>query len=139
MKTLPDDLTRLKCGIRPVAPGGAWTSDPAAAWIIDDLVKSDILAAAAAVNRLAYTSAELLNRRTPLPGGACLVFPYHDAAGNDAHYCRVKPERPRVPRRDGEDRPIKYDAPAGRPARLYIPPAAVTGLIDPKTMLILLR
>lgn len=142
MNRLPDDLTLLKVGIKPVATGGRWTDDTAAAWIIRDLEKSGILPAAAAENRLAFTScpkriAELLNRRSPLPGGSSLVISYFDAAGNDVHYCRLKPERPRMERRDGEDRPVKYDAPAGCPARLYIPPAAAPGVRDPKAELIL--
>lgn len=138
---ITNNLARLKGGIRPVAADGTWTPDPAAAWIIADLEKSGILPAAAAANRLAYTScpdriAELLNRRTALPGGCCLVIPYVDAAGNDLHYCRLKPERPRSERRNGESRPIKYDAPSGCRARLYIPPAAAPSLLDPKAPLI---
>jgi hypothetical protein len=138
---LPDDLTRLKGGIRPVAADGAWTPDPAATWMIDDLKKSGILPTAAAANRLAYTAspeqiAQLLNRRTPLPGGCCLVIPYFDAAGDSIYYCRLKPERPRPECRNGADRPVKYDAPNGCPARLYIPPAAVPRLSDCNTRLI---
>jgi hypothetical protein len=138
---ITNNLTRLKGGIRPVAADGTWTSDSAAAWVIADLEKSGILSAAAAANRLAYTScpdriAELLNRRTALPGGCCLVIPYVDAAGNDLHYCRLKPERPRCERRDGEDRTVKYDAASRSRSRLYIPPAAVPGLLDPKAPLI---
>jgi Domain of unknown function (DUF3854) len=142
MNKIPDDLTRLKGGIRPVAPDGTWTADPAAAWIIADLAKSGITPAAAADARLAYTScrdriAQLLNRQTPLPGGCCLVIPYFDAAGQSIPYCRLKPERPRLEHRNGADRPVKYDAAAGCPARLYMPPAASARLTDCTVPLIL--
>jgi Domain of unknown function (DUF3854) len=138
---LPDDLTRLKGGIRPVAADGHWTPDPAAAWIVADLQKSAINPAGAAANRLAFTGsheciADLLNRRSPLPGGVCLVIPYFDEAAQPVAYCRLKPERPRTETRDGKERPVKYDAASGRPSRLYIPPAAVPGLLDPKALLI---
>jgi hypothetical protein len=141
MLSLPDDLTRLKGGIRPASAGGAWTPDPDAAWIIADLEKSGIHPVAAAANRLAYTScqdriAELLNRRTSLPGGHCLVIPYFDSAGNNLNYCRLKPELPRCEHRDGENRPVKYDAASGCRSRLYIPPVAVPDLLDPKALLI---
>src|SRR5688500_146154 len=125
---LPDDLTRLKGGIRPVAADDQWTRDPAAAWIVADLEKSGISPAAAADARLAFTDSrdrigDLLNRRSPLPGGVCLVIPYHDETGAPVPYCRLKPERPRTEMRDGRERPVKYDAASGCPARLFIPPA----------------
>src|SRR4051812_41721768 len=109
MSKLPYDLACLKGGIHPIAANGYWTRDPAAGWIIDDLKRSGIYPAAAAANGLAFTSnrdriAELLDRQTPLPGGCCLVIPYCDAAGNGVYYFRVKPERPRMERREGADR-----------------------------------
>ncbi|HKB04039.1 MAG TPA: AAA family ATPase [Gemmataceae bacterium] len=136
----PDDLTRLKGGIRPVATGDQWATD-APGWIIADLEKSDISPAVASAARLAWTDSrerigDLLNRRSPLPGGACLLFPYFNAAGKPLDYCRVKPERPRAERRDGEERVVKYEAPSRCPPRLYIPPAAVPGLLDPEALLI---
>lgn len=139
---IPDELTRLKGGFRPVAADDKWSPDPAAAWIIADLEKSGITPAAAAGAVLAFTDSrkrigELLNRRTPLPGGTCLVIPYFDEAGQPVDYCRLKPERPRTETRDGQERAVKYDSPSGRPAHLYIPPAAVPGLHDPDSLLVL--
>jgi hypothetical protein len=109
---LPDDLARLKGGIWPVAAGGQWTPDPAAAWIVADLEKSGITPAGAASAALAFTDSrdrigDLLNRRSPLPGGTCLVIPYFDEAGQRVNYCRLKPERPRIGTRDGRARPVK--------------------------------
>src|SRR4051794_40375079 len=96
---LPDDLTRLKGGIRPIATDGAWTPDPAAAWILADLEASGISPATAA-GAIAYTDirqriGDLLGRRSPLPGGTCAVFPYFGPDGAPLDYCRLKPERPR--------------------------------------------
>lgn len=123
---LSDDLTRIKDGIRAIAVSGAWTADPAAAWAIADLEKSGITPAGADAARLAYTNnrrriGDLLNRRSGLPGGCCLVFPYFTATGLPDEYARRKPEKPRTETRDGEDRVVKYDVPSGCPSRLYIP------------------
>jgi hypothetical protein len=141
MKNITSDQVRRNGGIHPTAVGDEWTPDPAAKWIIADLEKSGITPSTAAAARLAHTDSpdrirELLNRRSPLPGGTCLVIPYFDETGAPADYCRLKPERPRTEKRDGKERAIKYDSPVGFPARLYIPPSAVPGLLDPEALLI---
>jgi hypothetical protein len=140
--TIADDLTRLKDGYFPVARDGAWTTDPDAAWAVADLQKSGITSAAAEAARLAVTKSrprigDLLNRRTNLPGGPCLVFPYFDPAGDPIAYARIKPKQPRVKLQDGEPDLVRYDAPSGCPARLYIPPAVVPYLADLAITLIL--
>src|SRR5262245_4118584 len=140
MSKLPDDLTRLKGGIRPIAVGDRWAPDTPS-WIVADLEKSDITPTIAAATRLAWTDsreriAHLLNRRSRLPDGTCLLFPYFDAAGEPIDYCRAKPERPRAESRDGEERAVKYEAPSGCPPRPYRPPAAGPGLLDPEKVLI---
>jgi Domain of unknown function (DUF3854) len=142
MKNIPDSLTQLKDGISPIARDGEWTKDPAAAWIIADLQKSGIDPNTAASARLAFTStrsriSDLLNRPYALPSGMCLVIPYFDEAGKPVDYCRLKPEKPRLQKRDGEMRPVKYDAPSDLPSRLYIPPAAVPRLLDVNVDLVL--
>jgi hypothetical protein len=139
---IPDELTRLKGGIRPIAVDDKWTSEPAAAWIIADLEKSDIKPATAAASYLAYTSSrqrigQLLCRKTPLPGGTCLLIPYFDERGQPLDYVRLKPEKPRRENRNGECREVKYDSPSGCPARLYIPPVAVPRLAETGVPLIL--
>jgi Domain of unknown function (DUF3854) len=139
---IPDDLTRLKGGVHPVAAGDQWTPDSAVAWIIGDLEKSGITPATAAVNHLAYTGSrdrigQLLNRHTSLPGGTCLVIPYFDEHGKPLDYCRLKPGKPRQQKRDGERRDIKYESPSGCPAQLYIPPTSVPRLADVGVQLVL--
>lgn len=49
--------------------------------------------------------------------GQCLVFPYPDLDGNPSTYSRVRPD---CPRPDGG----KYESPANRPNRVYLPPLA---------------
>jgi DNA polymerase-1 len=58
---------------------------------------------------------------------SCLAFPYYDIDGNLARYdrdgkattyLRLKPD---VPRKDEEDKPVKYEAPFGTPSRPYFP------------------
>jgi hypothetical protein len=135
MKKPPDSITQLKEGIRPIAIGDQFTTDSSAAWILSDLPKSGITAATAKEACLSYTSSRdrighLLNRRTHLPSGSCLLIPYFEVGGAQADYCRLKPENPRQQFRDGEPRAVKYHAPSGQPSRLYIAPGAVAGLSD---------
>jgi hypothetical protein len=141
MKKIPDSLTQLKDRVFPIAMNGQWASDPDAAWIVADLERSAITPIAAGDAQLAYTSSrqligQLLNRRNSLPGGTCLVLPYFDALGQSLNYTRLKPEKPRLQERDGEMRPIKYDAPTSIPSHLYIPPIAVARLNDATVPLI---
>src|SRR5687768_9227765 len=53
--------------------------------------------------------------------GPCLVITYHDAAGRDTGYSRLKPDYPRADPKKDKPGKRKYEAPAGRPNRLYIP------------------
>src|SRR5262249_22809827 len=109
MNKITDGLPPPKGGLPPRPAGQPRGADPPA-WIVADLEKSDITAAIAAAARLDWTDsreriAKVLNRRSPLPGGTCILFPYFDASGQPLDYCRLKPERPRTGTRDGKDRP----------------------------------
>jgi hypothetical protein len=89
----------------------------------------------------------------PPPLGRCLAFPYHAADGypltyvrdgRTTPYVRLKPDRPRVfkvrgrPTRGGrkgeerKPRAVKYEAPAGQPPHLYLPPGLGPLLADPR-------
>lgn len=62
-----------------------------------------------------------------------LVFPYLDQGGQPSGYQVIKPDRPRIK----ADKPIKYEAPQGRPSRIYIPPRTHGVLNDPSCELII--
>ncbi len=72
------------------------------------------------------TLRELLGR-TPGFKGAALVFPYPDSTGRMNGYARLRPDNPR---RDGEGKQVKYEAPSEQPPRLYVPPGTVAALAD---------
>jgi putative DNA primase/helicase len=60
--------------------------------------------------------------------GPCLGIPYFDAHGKRVPYQRLKPDRPR----QGKDgKAVKYEAPKGRPNRLYVPAGVGPALLDP--------
>lgn len=127
--------------IRPVATEGVWTTDSVANWIVADLKKSGITPEGAENAHLGYTCskeliARILNRRSYLPGGSCLVIPYLTATSAPTDYYRIKPERPRVEKRNGVDRAVKYDSASGRPAMLYIPPVAIPKLANTAELIV---
>jgi putative DNA primase/helicase len=78
----------------------------------------------------------------------CLTFPYYDPAGQPMTYAdggghqrtfvRFKPDHPRPDKRDKEGvKKIKYESPAGTPARAYFPPnTRHVVLADPKIPLL---
>ncbi|MBM3983733.1 MAG: hypothetical protein FJ304_26380, partial [Planctomycetes bacterium] len=59
--------------------------------------------------------------------GPCLCFPFVGADGTVTGHVMVKPDRPR--QKDGKA--IKYESPAGTPARAYFPPNTRAALADP--------
>lgn len=59
--------------------------------------------------------------------GACLCIPYLDSQDKPSGYCRLKPD---TPRNDKEGKPIKYEAPKGKPNQLYIPSGTFASLGD---------
>lgn len=76
--------------------------------------------------------AALLNWKHPAVAlGPCLCFPFPAAAG-EAPYATVKPDRPRTK----GDKPVKYESPAGRPLRAYVPPGTRAALADPSAPLV---
>lgn len=76
-------------------------------------------------------AARLLRWRGPARDiGPCLAIPFPHAPG----YVRLKPDRPR---RDGKDKPIKYESPVGQPNRAYFPPDTLPVLSDPSVPLII--
>lgn len=73
---------------------------------------------------------EHLSAKTVNQFGACLVIPYPDADGAPSGFARLKPDRPRKDRKkDGKC--IKYEGPAGKPNRAYIPRCTRAKLADP--------
>jgi putative DNA primase/helicase len=66
--------------------------------------------------------------------GACLCIPYLDSQGEPSGYCRLKPD---TPRKDKEGKPIKYEAPKGKPNRLYVPPGTFASLADAARLLLI--
>lgn len=66
--------------------------------------------------------------------GPCLVIPYTNSDGNRTGYVRLKPSRPRTDKKTGK--PIRYEAPKGKPNRLYVPPGIRGKLGDPALPLI---
>lgn len=71
-----------------------------------------------------------ISRKTAAGYGACLVIPYFDATGAPDGFARLKPDRPRKDKkRDGKV--IKYEGPAGKPNRPYVPRCTRAKLTDP--------
>jgi putative DNA primase/helicase len=68
--------------------------------------------------------------------GPVMVFPYRDRDGTPVDYCRVKPSNPRTDE-DEEEKPIKYEAPKGRPNRPYFPPRTLAAIADPGARLLI--
>jgi hypothetical protein len=60
--------------------------------------------------------------------GDCLVFPYPDRDGTYNGYSRVKPDKPRVGKKDGK--PNKYESPIGKSNRVFFPPHTLAVLGD---------
>jgi hypothetical protein len=87
-----------------------------------------------------------LSGRTVRQFGACLVFPYLDAAGRpmtfpdrdgkDRPFVRLKPTRPRADAKKKE-RKVKYESPAGAPCRPYFPPGTRSALADTSVVLLI--
>jgi hypothetical protein len=70
----------------------------------------------------------LLHWGRPATGlGACLVLPFFDLGGSDTGYFRVKPDKPR---KDRDDKVVKYESPKGRPNHAYFPPGVGEMLAD---------
>ncbi len=64
--------------------------------------------------------------------GPCLCFPFVSADGALMGHVMVKPDRPRA--KGGKA--VKYESPAGTPARAYFPPATRAALADPTVPLL---
>jgi hypothetical protein len=87
-----------------------------------------------------YTEARPWHPRTALgwerygpPLGPALMIPCLN--GKTCGYCRLKPLRPR---KDAEtDRLVKYEAPAARSPRSYVPPGTLAALADPTRPLLI--
>jgi hypothetical protein len=78
--------------------------------------------------------AKVLGWKRPAAGlGACLCFPFRDRGGNDTGHVMVKPDQPR--QKNGKA--VKYESPAGKPLRVYIPPNTRAALADPSVPLLL--
>lgn len=76
----------------------------------------------------------LLGWKGPARGGG-LVYPFFDPDGRPAGYARVKPDRP-LPDRTKPGKVRKYEAPKGKPNRLYLPPLTRTVPADPTARLV---
>ncbi|MDP9364969.1 MAG: phage/plasmid primase, P4 family, partial [Chloroflexota bacterium] len=83
---------------------------------------------AAALGALGFAPAQ---RRAP-----CLVLPLYTTAGvNGVH--EIRPDRPRVQRRDGKERPIKYERPTGVRPMVDAHPRTAPVLGDPSVPLLI--
>jgi hypothetical protein len=71
-----------------------------------------------------------LSTKTVNQFGACLVIPYPDANGAPSGFARLKPDRPRKDRKK-DGKVVKYEGPAGKPNRAYIPRCTRAKLADP--------
>ena len=62
--------------------------------------------------------------------GPCILFTFHDRAGNLIDdYARLKPDKPRIAMKgDGKGKPIKYESPRGKSNRVYLPLGIGTAL-----------
>jgi hypothetical protein len=71
--------------------------------------------------------------------GPCLAIPFHDLTGAPIRsYLRLKPDRPRVQKRQGKpDKPVKYESPRGKSNLPYIPPPALPAILDPTAPLVI--
>ena len=70
--------------------------------------------------------------------GPCLVFPYYDVHGKSMGYSRLKPSVPRKSYKDTpEGKTIKYEAPVGKPNRLYIPLSTRDAILHPTKPIII--
>src|SRR5262245_3719093 len=65
--------------------------------------------------------------------GPCLAFPFFDPGGSPLGYGRLTPDRTRTEKKEDKDKEkaVKYESPAGRPNRLYLPPGTRAALADP--------
>ncbi|WP_202920858.1 DUF3854 domain-containing protein [Urbifossiella limnaea] len=89
---------------------------------------------------------DYLSRTTANKMGACLAFPYLDAAGEPMTFAngdgtqhpfvRLKPSAPRTDKKN-KDRKIKYESPAAGPCRAYLPPWTRAALADPTVALLI--
>jgi hypothetical protein len=89
---------------------------------------------------------DYLSRATANKMGACLAFPYFDAAGGPMTFAagdgtprpfvRLKPSVPRADTKN-KDRRIKYESPAAAPCRAYFPPGTRAALADPTVALLI--
>jgi hypothetical protein len=68
--------------------------------------------------------------------GPCLVIPYIGPDGAPLGYARLKPDNPRKDRRKG-GKVVKYEGPAGKPNRAYVPPGIRAALAGPAVPLLL--
>jgi putative DNA primase/helicase len=77
--------------------------------------------------------ASLLEWKPPKKMAPVLVFPVLRADGTPTGYAYVKPDHPRKV----ADKVVKYEAPRGRPARVYVPPKTHSALEDVTTELLI--
>lgn len=76
----------------------------------------------------------LLGRRKAFSSFApAIIFPFKTATGSNGYY-RARPD---TPRRDRNDRPIKYESPVELPNQIYLPPGVAQYLADPKQELLI--
>ena len=78
-------------------------------------------------NHLRIRSLLGCSEKTAKSLGACLVIPFYDVDGRNG-YARIRPDNPR---RDRNEKAVKYESPRGEPNAVYIPPAARDRLFDP--------
>ncbi|MBN9520685.1 DUF3854 domain-containing protein [bacterium] len=97
-------------------------------------------------SRIRELLGDYLSRTTANKMGACLAFPYFDAAGEPMTFTggdgtlhpfvRLKPSVPRTDRQN-KGRKIKYESPAAAPCRAYLPPGTRAALADPTIALLI--
>jgi hypothetical protein len=86
---------------------------------------------------------ELLGWKPPANGesplGSCLVLPFCGTDGKPTGYARLKPDRPRLSKKEGDTKPVKYEAPKGKPPQAYFPVGVAEVLRDPSTPLVIVE
>ena len=89
------------------------------------LSDATIEAACLYTERHAARLKDLAQRRWPSSMGHALVFPFYLPGADKPHAYRLRPSHPRIERkRNGKQRAVKYEQPAGSPLLVYYPPRA---------------
>jgi hypothetical protein len=72
--------------------------------------------------------------------GPCLVIPFFALDGSPTDFARLKPDRPLMgKKRDGTDRPRKYEQPRGVPVRPYFPRGVAELIADPAEPIVIVE